>query len=382
MKKTLKILMLEDLAEDAGLISHALKKEKIIFVSERVDTEDEFVEALNRFNPDVILSDHALPQFSSEEALKICIEKGLNIPFILVTGAVSEEFAVNCLRQGADDYVLKGNLSRLPSAILNSLKQKALEIDRLNAEESLRSQNMELMKINTELDRFVYSASHDLRAPLKSVLGLVKLAQNDLQNNEFSYFTQYLLMMEQSVHKLDETIKDIIDYSRNTRTEVESERVDLNNLLMELTDKLKYMEGFENMEKKISVDESIPLFSDLIRLSIIFNNLISNSIKYRNIYLEKSFFSIDIKVFPEKAVIVVEDNGIGIGDKYIDKIFNMFYRATEKSEGSGLGLYIVKEALDKLKGSIKVDSKINKGTTFRIEIPNLTQKKTARNNEK
>jgi signal transduction histidine kinase len=127
------------------------------------------------------------------------------------------------------------------------------------------------------------------------------------------------------------------------------------------------------MEKIISIDETFPLFSDAIRLSIIFNNLISNSIKYRHPRKEKSFFSVSIKVYSEKAVITVEDNGIGIGEKYLDKIFNMFFRATEKSEGSGLGLYIVKEALDKLKGCIKVESIINNGTKFIIEIPNLVE---------
>jgi signal transduction histidine kinase len=370
MKETLRVLLLEDLPEDAGLVSHVLKKGNISFIMECVDSETEFIEALQRFKPDVILSDHSLPQFSSVEALKICMEQKLDIPFILVTGAVSEEFAVNCLKQGADDYVLKGNLVRLPSAILNALKQKEAEVERNNAEESLRSQNLELIKINTELDRFVYSASHDLRAPLKSVLGLVMLGRADIEKDKYVHMDQYMSMIEHSVIKLDATIKDIIDYSRNTRTEVINERIDIEDLLNALINKLKFMEGFENMEKVIRIDERFPLVSDVIRLSMVFNNLISNSIKYRNPRREKSLFSVSIIVYSEKAVITVEDNGIGIGEKYLDKIFNMFFRATEKSEGSGLGLYIVKEALDKLKGNIKVESVINQGTKFIIEIPN------------
>ncbi len=117
MNQAMKIVMLEDLEEDAGLIDRVLKKEKFSYTRVRVDTRDEFIDALEKFGPDLVLSDHSLPQFNSIEALQICKQQRPDIPFILVTGAVSEEFAVNCLKQGADDYVLKSNLSRLPLAI-------------------------------------------------------------------------------------------------------------------------------------------------------------------------------------------------------------------------------------------------------------------------
>ena len=124
MERALKILMLEDVPEDIGLIEHVLRKEGIQFNSYPVDTKEEYVKALDDFLPDVILSDHALPQFNSVEALSICRKNALNIPFILVTGTVSEEFAVSCLKQGADDYVLKSNLVRLPSAIVTKTKRR------------------------------------------------------------------------------------------------------------------------------------------------------------------------------------------------------------------------------------------------------------------
>ena len=157
MEKELKILMLEDVQDDVGLIERTLKKQGVVFTSKRVDTHDEFVHALDNYNPDVILSDHALPQFNSIEALTICRKKHNDVPFILVTGTVSEEFAVHCLKQGADDYVLKSNLVRLPSAIKNALKQRHHDHKRKKAEKALRKQNEELVKINKELDSFVYS---------------------------------------------------------------------------------------------------------------------------------------------------------------------------------------------------------------------------------
>src|SRR5579864_4597434 len=109
MEKELRILMLEDLEEDAGLLDRVLSKEKIAFTRIRVESRDEFINALGSFDPDLILSDHALPQFNSIEALKIAQEKKPEVPFIIVTGSVSEEFAVSCIKKGANDYVLKSN---------------------------------------------------------------------------------------------------------------------------------------------------------------------------------------------------------------------------------------------------------------------------------
>ncbi len=361
--------MLEDREEDAGLINRMLKKDGIDFTSHNVDTRDEFVKALDAFEPDLILSDHSLPQFNSLEALKICQQSGFKGPFILVTGAVSEEFAVSCLKQGADDYVLKSNLARLPSAIHNSLRQRQMELRRRRAESALRKQNDELVKINKELDSFVYSVSHNLRAPLMSVLGLVQLAKmNDKQAD--AIYDTYFDKIEQSIHRLDNTLKEILDYSRNARSEVKIERVYLQKLIEDMFERLHYMEGSDRIEKIVMVDEQWPFYSDPQRLSVIFNNLISNAIKYRSPREDHQFIRIHIAVNATKAVIDFEDNGIGIPPELQTKIFDMFFRATELSEGAGLGLYIVKEAVDKLHGTIRVASTTTRGTLFHLEIPN------------
>jgi len=375
MHNLLKILILEDIPEDAGLIDKTLEKAKIPFVSLRVDTRDEFIDAIKTFSPDVILSDHSLPQFNSIEALKICQTNRPNIPFILVTGTVSEEFAVNSLKEGADDYLLKGNLTRLPSAILNSLKQKQDEKTRKKAEESLKEQNIELVKINQELDRFVYSASHDLKAPLKSVLGLLKLAEGDLQSENYHSMGIYHKMIEGSVFKLDATIKEIENYSRNIRTNIVYKEIDLRIMAEEVLESLRYTDGLDLLKTYLKFGNNSLLVSDPARLRIILSNIISNAIKYRDDDKEESYLSISAEISDIEAIIRIEDNGIGISTDYIDKIYNMFYRATEKSEGSGLGLYIVKETIDKLKGTITVESVLKEKTLFTITIPNNIDQK-------
>src|SRR6478735_4489498 len=127
MHKTMekiKVLMLEDMADDVAIIENILQKGGIDHYTLQVDTKTDFIKGIKEYQPDVILSDHSLPQFNSIEAHKICVKENLFVPFILVTGAVSEEFAVTCLKLGIDDYILKSNLSRLPSAILTALRQR------------------------------------------------------------------------------------------------------------------------------------------------------------------------------------------------------------------------------------------------------------------
>ncbi|HEY0742670.1 MAG TPA: ATP-binding protein [Chryseosolibacter sp.] len=371
MNETLKILMLEDIPEDVGLIERILTKQKLDFVGKRVDTKDEFVQALNSFKPDVVLSDHGLPQFNSLEALSICQSASLNIPFILVTGTVSEEFAVSCLKQGADDYVLKSNLVRLPSAIQNALKQRSLEWHRRNNEQTLRMQNEELKKINRELDSFVYSVSHNLRAPLMSLLGLLKLVELESDSPQTD-LKPYFSMMNHSIDKLDETLKEILDYSKNARTDVKKEKIDLHRLLDESFEKLMYLPGSELITKTIKIDATAELWQDQARLAVIFNNLVSNAIKYRDEKKERCFIEVLCHIDEANLSIVFRDNGIGIPDEFLGKVFDMFYRATERSEGAGLGLYIVKETLDKLSGSISVDSRPGESTVFKLMLPNLT----------
>ena len=372
MERDLKILMLEDLPEDIGLIEHILRKEGIHFESRYADTKDEYVKALEDFHPDVILSDHALPQFNSVEALAICRKNSLNMPFILVTGTVSEEFAVSCLKQGADDYVLKSNLVRLPTAIINALKQRNVELKRKKAERTLRKQNEELVKINQELDSFVYSVSHNLRAPLMSVLGLLRLAQLEVERSgkDTNLLLSYFSMMEHSINKLDDTLKEILDYSRNARSEIRNEQVNLKVVIDDGFDRLKYHEGSDQIEKFVNVEDEGVFFSDPNRLSVIFNNLISNSIKYRDLRKKNQYIRINAVINRGGASIEFEDNGIGIPDDLLNKIYDMFFRATERSEGAGLGLYIVKETVDKLGGSITTSSTLGIGTTFKIELPN------------
>lgn len=237
------------------------------------------------------------------------------------------------------------------------------------SEQKLEQQNKELQKTNSELDRFVYSTSHDLRAPLKSMLGLADIINKDIEpDNEVQL--ERMQMMKQSVIKLDDFIEEILHYSRNTRMEVAKEEINFEEMIQEIRRSHKFMEGTKGINLQVEIHQREKFFSDKRRVNVILNNLISNAIKYRDVSKKNSFLNTFVQCNNENAIITIEDNGIGIDGKDKEKIFEMFYRATKLSTGSGLGMYIVKETLEKLGGTIDLVSELNKGAKFTITLPN------------
>ena len=235
-------------------------------------------------------------------------------------------------------------------------------------EDLLKRQNEELVKINSELDRFVYSASHDLRAPLMSVKGLLNMINLDPEKQNTEH---YLSLIEKSVLKLDSFISDIINYSRNSRMDLLPCDISFDAMLQESIDSLKFMEGADDVTCFRNIHQPVPFQSDKSRLQIIFNNIISNAVRYRDTAKGACRLSVDVEVDREFATIRFSDNGVGIPTEYQDKVFRMFFRANADSKGSGLGLYIVKGAVEKILGTISVESQYGEGTTFCVKIPNL-----------
>jgi signal transduction histidine kinase len=239
----------------------------------------------------------------------------------------------------------------------NSLQKLAAEV---------KAKNEDLEKANTELDRFLYSTSHDLRSPLSSIKGLINVARYD---NRDSKIAGYFDMMTDRVNRLESFIKDIIDYSKNERTDIVTESVDLNLLVSDVIDNLKFVEGADTIrfEQHINIDH--PVQCDKTRLSIILNNLVANAIKYHDPCKENRWISITTNNSNGTVKLIVADNGTGIKEEYQEKIFDMFYRGTLLSSGSGLGLYIVKQAVEKMNGRIAVNSESGQGSTFFVTVP-------------
>ncbi|HEX8039402.1 MAG TPA: PAS domain S-box protein [Chryseosolibacter sp.] len=231
--------------------------------------------------------------------------------------------------------------------------------DRKKVEEELKVRN-------AELDNFVYKVSHDLRAPLSSVLGLVNLSR--MQGNTDNPM-EYIGIIGEKIKALDNFIGDVLSHSKNLKMEVSIGPVDLSKIIEQTFTELSYLEGAQQMKRLMKI-EGIEFYSDHWRVGEIFRNLISNAIKYRQAGSEQSEITIKINVDHLCADINFADNGIGIKESSLKRIFEMFYRATDQAEGSGIGLYIVKNAVEKLGGQIKVSSRPGHGTRFHILLPN------------
>ncbi len=231
--------------------------------------------------------------------------------------------------------------------------------DRMKVEDELKIRN-------AELDNFVYKVSHDLRAPLSSILGLVNLAK--LPGNTDDP-VEYIEIIGSKVEHLDHFIGDVLSHSKNLKMEVTISKVDFSQVIDRTFNDLSYLDGANDIARSVKVD-GIDFYSDPWRISEIFRNLISNAIKYRQTDGVRSEVNIKVHVDHLRAEISFADNGIGIDEANLNKIFEMFYRATEQSDGSGIGLYIVKNAVDKLGGQITVLSRPKEGTRFNIILPN------------
>lgn len=230
----------------------------------------------------------------------------------------------------------------------------------------IRSQNEKLTKTNEELDRFVYTASHDLKAPLNSVTGLVSIIKLTDDPVEIKSMVQ---LIEKSVASLKHFINEITDYARNSRTEIVYEAVQLHALVESIYATLEFHEKAKSVAWRNEIDKDFILRTDQYRLRISLTNLLVNGIKYADTSKPNPFLSIRGSVKGNTLTIHIEDNGIGIAEDELPNLFQMFYRATEKESGSGLGLYIARESIEKLNGRIEVKSVYKEGTTFIITLP-------------
>lgn len=227
--------------------------------------------------------------------------------------------------------------------------------------------NKELVKLNKELDKFVYSVAHDIRAPLTSIMSLTQIAR---ESDKVDEKNECLEIIDQSSEKLDGFIRDILDYSRNKRLELVPEKINLQDEIEKQIDSLKNLDN--NGRIKCTIDCEVKTFiTDVRRLRVILKNIISNAFFYSDTNKAESFIEVKCRKIDTLLNLSITDNGVGIDQSRLKDIFSMFYRGHAGSKGSGLGLFIVKENIEKLGGTIIVQSKLNEGSKFIMKIPGM-----------
>lgn len=257
-------------------------------------------------------------------------------------------------------------LSNFSIALLASVFMLQFLLNRnKESEDSLVCQNQLLEKANKELDHFVYSVSHDLRAPLSSILGLTNVYHLAIDDKEKTAFVK---MIHERAHALDKFIREVLDYSRNARVELNLQPVNVYSVVKEVLHGMLYLNGVEDVTIENRVDPTLTVATDQERIKVVLNNLLGNAIHYRDPGKMTSSIVIESSVSEGNWVIAIKDNGIGIKQEHLARIFEMFYKAHDRAHGTGLGLYIVKETLQRLNGDIKVESEYGIGTTFVVTL--------------
>lgn len=231
----------------------------------------------------------------------------------------------------------------------------------------LEDERENLNRENKELDSFLSNTSHDLRTPIASILGLTYLGKVELQEEKARSFMN---MIEERIRKLDLVISDILSLSRSKKVDLKFEQLDFPKLLDETIADIRFNKGVSAIQLDYQEGPNDTFKSDYNQIKIILNNLMSNAVKYHNLDQPNPYIRVTFKRTRSVVEISIEDNGQGIARENIPKIFDMFYRASPTTDGTGLGLYIVQEALAKINGIITVDSEIGRGSTFKVVLEN------------
>ena len=251
------------------------------------------------------------------------------------------------------------------SNLLNKSNIRGLVI-RLHDITAKKRRERELIRSNEQLDQVIYKTTHDLKAPLMSAMGLISLAEKAPVEER----TQYLDLIKRSLLRLDSLIEEMNNFFRNEKLALQREKINISQLLEEELDYLENLHEGRKIDIQFSVDGNMDFYSDSIRLKTVITNLLSNAIKYTDAKKSKPFIRISVSIKEEICELRFTDNGIGIEPQYQSKIFDLFFRATTHSQGTGLGLFIVRDTIEKLKGTIEVHSIPDEGTTFIIQVPN------------
>jgi two-component system sensor histidine kinase/response regulator len=358
-QKKIKVLYIDDEANNLVSFKASFRFDYNVFVA---NTTDE-AHALLALNPDisVILCDQRMPDKTGVEFYEQIRVEFPNPIRILITGYSDIESVI--------DAINRGHIFRYVKKPWTDVDVKSA-IDEAHkyyiATSLLAVKNEELQKAYNELDKFAYSATHDMRGPILSVLGIINIA---METGDMKEIKEMMEMMEKAMMKLDTYIQNLHDYYNIRRGELNITEVSFEQIVKDMKDLYEITSRVDHVGFETEVQQQEAFRSDEVSLKIILNNLLSNAFKYQKKNGTGQLVKLKIEVNKGIANIFVSDNGIGIPENSINHIFNMFYRAANDELGSGFGLYNVKDALNKINGSIEVESQPAQGTIFKVTLP-------------
>ena len=362
----LRVLHVEDNQLDAELVAQALRKGGFSASVVLVQAEAEFEQQLRSHKPDVVLADYNLPQWQGMEALEVLRREGLDIPLILVSGALGDITAVECIKRGATDYVLKDGLARLPEAIRRALQEKRTRLLRRQAEEDLAKKAEELARSNSDLEQFAYVASHDLQEPLRMVAAYTQLLGERYRGKLDENADKYIGYASEGALRMQTLIQDLLTFSRVGRKD-SAGRADCDAAMAEV---MMSMGPAIKESGAIVTYAALPtVWAERSQITQLFQNLIGNAIKFRG--KEAPAISVQVEKAGPQWLFSVSDNGIGISPEYAENIFVVFHRLHARAEypGNGIGLAICKKIVERNGGKIWVEPRPGNGSIFKFTLP-------------
>jgi signal transduction histidine kinase len=363
----LRVLLVEDSPADVELELLTLRKDGFDVSGDVAQTAEEFTARIRSAHYDLILADYNLPQWKGTEAVDILCRENLDIPLILVTGYLGEEKAVDYIKQGATDCVLKDRLARLPTSVRRALDEKQLRDQRRRAEEELAQKVAELARSNAELEQFAYVASHDLQEPLRMIANYTQLLAERYRGKLDEQADKYIDYSVGGAMRMQALIQDLLKFSRVGRQEIERRSTDC-RLVVEQA--LKNLQAAVQESSAVVKWNGLPVvMADPAQLAQVFQNLIANAIKFHG--PDTPLIQIDSEKKDDEWVLTVSDNGIGIPAENWQDIFVIFRRLHTRTEysGNGIGLSICKKIIERHGGKIWIEAQAKPGSCFKFTLP-------------
>ncbi|ETR72165.1 MAG: two-component hybrid sensor and regulator [Candidatus Magnetoglobus multicellularis str. Araruama] len=365
-KKATHVLIIDDNYDDAKKYQEMLSTMTSPYTTnEHVSTLIKAFSRLKKGGVDLILLDLFLPESKSIKTLNKTHDRFSTIPIIALTRFGDEDTGVKAVGEGAMDYLVKGDITK--NAFIRSIRYS---LERHRVEDAERKIAEKLRHANAELEGFTYSVSHDLRAPLRSIIGFSEIIDKRYRDRKLDEKGQhYLNNIIQAGKQMGMLIDDLLDYSRVGQGGLSVESVDLNELFSKiikgLTSKISETKG------TIHVPDDLPVIkSNATLVTQIFSNLLSNALTFHHQDIPP-VIELTHEDLSHYWSITVSDNGIGIPTEHHERIFKVFQRLHTQDEyvGTGIGLSIVKKAIQHMGGNISLDSTPGKGTSFTIKFP-------------
>jgi signal transduction histidine kinase len=356
----LRALLVEDEPADVELVLRALRQAGFAASADVAQTAEEFTEQVRKNSYDVILADYKLPNWNGMESVEVLRREGLDVPVIVVSGSLGEHTAVDCLKQGAADYVLKHHLARLPEAVRRAMREKGLREERQQAQE-------ELARSNQDLEQFAYVASHDLQEPLRMVATYTQLLAERYRGRLDADADKYIHYAVDGALRMQALVQDLLTFSRVGRQGTDLQSTDCNAVVETAVENLRA--AVDESGARVTHDLLPTVMADGSQLLQAFQNLIGNALKFRG--SDPPAIHVSTSKKGREWVFSVADNGIGIAPEHAEIIFVIFKRLHTRTEypGSGIGLSICKKIIERQGGRIWVESQPGQGATFKFTLP-------------